>query len=133
MPKLPVVSGADIVRALERLGFAVARQHGSYIVMRRGSAGCVVPNHRELKIGTLVFLQKNSSSHFMPDMCFERGAPSAKTSLAVSAPLNLGVQPSVVAECMTRTEGSAALFPAQPRTPLDHLRCKHHDRLRGRR
>jgi len=53
MPKLPRVSGAEAVRALERLGFAVARQRGSHIVMRRGSSGCVVPNHRELKTGTL--------------------------------------------------------------------------------
>lgn len=53
MPKLPRVSGAQAVRALERLGFPVARQRGSHIVMRRGSSGCVVPNHRELKTGTL--------------------------------------------------------------------------------
>ena len=58
MPKLPVVSGADVVRALERLGFVVIRQRGSHIMMRRGSSGCVVPNHRELKIGTLVGLLK---------------------------------------------------------------------------
>ncbi len=49
MPKLPRVSGAEVVRALERLGFAVARQRGSHIVLRRGSTGCVVPNHRELQ------------------------------------------------------------------------------------
>ena len=53
MPSLPHVSGAEIVRALERLGFAVARQRGSHIVLRRGSAGCVVPNHGEVKVGTL--------------------------------------------------------------------------------
>jgi predicted RNA binding protein YcfA (HicA-like mRNA interferase family) len=53
MPKLPRVSGAEVVRALERLGFAVARQRGSHIMLRRGSSGCVVPNHRELKTGTL--------------------------------------------------------------------------------
>ncbi|WP_409970481.1 type II toxin-antitoxin system HicA family toxin [Piscinibacter sp.] len=53
MPSLPHVSGAEIVRALERLGFAVARQRGSHVVLRRGSAGCVVPNHREVKVGTL--------------------------------------------------------------------------------
>jgi predicted RNA binding protein YcfA (HicA-like mRNA interferase family) len=81
MPKLPVVSGVDVVRALEGLGFAVARQRGSHIVMRRGSAGCVVPNHRELKIGTLVFLQKNSSSHFMPNMCFEGALRQQKLRL----------------------------------------------------
>lgn len=60
MPKFPVVSGAEVVRALERLGFMVTRQRGSHIVMRRGSIGCVVPNHRELKIGTLVGLLKQA-------------------------------------------------------------------------
>jgi predicted RNA binding protein YcfA (HicA-like mRNA interferase family) len=53
MPRLPRVSGAEAVRALERLGFAVVRQRGSHIVMRRGAFGCSVPNHRELKTGTL--------------------------------------------------------------------------------
>jgi predicted RNA binding protein YcfA (HicA-like mRNA interferase family) len=60
MPKLPRVSGAQTVRALERLGFAVARQRGSHIVMRRGSSGCVVPNHRELKTGTLAGVLKQA-------------------------------------------------------------------------
>jgi predicted RNA binding protein YcfA (HicA-like mRNA interferase family) len=53
VPKLPRVSGAEAVRALQRLGFEVARQRGSHIVMRRGASGCVVPNHREIKTGTL--------------------------------------------------------------------------------
>lgn len=53
MAKLPVVSGAQVVRALQHLGFVVARQRGSHIVIRRGSSGCVVPNHTELKAGTL--------------------------------------------------------------------------------
>lgn len=53
MPKLPVVSGAETIRALERLGFVVARQRGSHIVLRKGATGCVVPNHREIKVGTL--------------------------------------------------------------------------------
>jgi predicted RNA binding protein YcfA (HicA-like mRNA interferase family) len=53
MPKLPVVSGVQAVRALQRLGFEVARQRGSHIVMRKGAAGCVVPNHAEIKQGTL--------------------------------------------------------------------------------
>ncbi|MGE5155308.1 MAG: type II toxin-antitoxin system HicA family toxin [Bdellovibrio bacteriovorus] len=60
MPKLPVVSGAEVVRALERFGFMVTRQRGSHIVMRRGSIGCVLPNHHELKIGTLVGLLKQA-------------------------------------------------------------------------
>jgi predicted RNA binding protein YcfA (HicA-like mRNA interferase family) len=53
MPKLPVLSGADVVRALERLGFEQVRQRGSHVVMRRESAGTVVPLHREVKTGTL--------------------------------------------------------------------------------
>jgi predicted RNA binding protein YcfA (HicA-like mRNA interferase family) len=53
MPKLPRVSGAEVVRALERLGFAKIRQSGSHVVMRRESKGCVVPLHAELKVGTL--------------------------------------------------------------------------------
>ena len=61
MPSLPVVSGSEVVRALESLGFVVARQRGSHIVMRRGSVGCVVPNHKELKTGTLSGLLKQAS------------------------------------------------------------------------
>jgi predicted RNA binding protein YcfA (HicA-like mRNA interferase family) len=53
VPKLPRLSGAEAVRKLERLGFTVVRHRGSHIVMRRGTSGCVVPSHRELKIGTL--------------------------------------------------------------------------------
>jgi predicted RNA binding protein YcfA (HicA-like mRNA interferase family) len=47
------VSGAAIVRALERLGFEKARQSGSHVIMRRATKGCVVPLHSEVKVGTL--------------------------------------------------------------------------------
>jgi len=60
MPKLPIVSGVEVIRALERLGFVVVRQRGSHIVLRRNSSGCVVPNHRELKAGTLVGILKQA-------------------------------------------------------------------------
>jgi predicted RNA binding protein YcfA (HicA-like mRNA interferase family) len=53
MPKLPVLSGQDVVKALERLGFAQVRQRGSHVVMRRGAVGTVVPLHKEVKTGTL--------------------------------------------------------------------------------
>lgn len=57
MPKLPRVSGADTIRALERLGFTQARQRGSHVVLKRvgpdAVAGCVVPLHAELAVGTL--------------------------------------------------------------------------------
>lgn len=53
MPKFPGLSGSDIVRALEKLGFVVARQSGSHIVMKREGQGCVVPNHKVVKVGTV--------------------------------------------------------------------------------
>ena len=57
MPSLPIVSGRQTVRALERLGFVVVRQRGSHIVLRKqtesGNVGCVVPAHRELAPGSL--------------------------------------------------------------------------------
>jgi predicted RNA binding protein YcfA (HicA-like mRNA interferase family) len=57
MPKMPRISSREAIRALERLGFEQIRQKGSHVVMKRvteeGTIGCVVPVHRELKIGTL--------------------------------------------------------------------------------
>ena len=53
MPKFPGLSGADIIKALEKLGFAVIRQSGSHVVMKRNGQGCVVPNHKEVKVGTV--------------------------------------------------------------------------------
>jgi predicted RNA binding protein YcfA (HicA-like mRNA interferase family) len=57
MAKLRRVSGAEAIRALERLGFVQVRQRGSHVVLKRqtpdGEVGCAVPLHRELAIGTL--------------------------------------------------------------------------------
>ena len=53
MPKFPRLSGKEIVRALEKLGFGVARQSGGHILMKRGEKGCVVPNYKEVKVGTV--------------------------------------------------------------------------------
>ena len=52
-PNLSHISGAEAIRTLEKLGFVVARQKRSHVVLRRGSSGWVVPNHREIKVGTL--------------------------------------------------------------------------------
>lgn len=43
MPKLPCVSGARVIKALERLGFERRRQRGSHVVLRRGGTVCVEP------------------------------------------------------------------------------------------
>ena len=53
MPKFPGLSGKEIIRTLEKLGFHFVRQTGSHVLMRRGEKGCVVPNHKEVKVGTV--------------------------------------------------------------------------------
>ena len=53
MPKLPVLSGRDVVRGLNRLGFEQVGQSGSHIKLRRRTATVIVPNHREVRRGTL--------------------------------------------------------------------------------
>jgi predicted RNA binding protein YcfA (HicA-like mRNA interferase family) len=53
--KLPVISGADCVKALGKVGFQVYRQRGSHIVVVRESppSQTTIPNHKELDRGTL--------------------------------------------------------------------------------
>jgi predicted RNA binding protein YcfA (HicA-like mRNA interferase family) len=62
--KLRVLSGADVHRILEKNGFAQVRQKGSHIVMQLRKEGSTitvpVPDHRELKIGTLVSIIRQS-------------------------------------------------------------------------
>ena len=57
MAKLPIVSGIEAVKALQRLGFFVDRQRGSHAVLKKvtpqGERGCVIPMHREVALGTL--------------------------------------------------------------------------------
>jgi predicted RNA binding protein YcfA (HicA-like mRNA interferase family) len=57
MPNLPHMSGREVIRVLERLGFVQVRQRGSHVVMKKptpeGSVGCVVPLHDEVALGTL--------------------------------------------------------------------------------
>ena len=60
MPKLPRVSGAEALKALQKLGFEKVRHSGSHVVVRRGSKGCVIPMHAELKIGTLAGLLRQA-------------------------------------------------------------------------
>jgi predicted RNA binding protein YcfA (HicA-like mRNA interferase family) len=53
--KLPVISGADCVKALGKIGFEVYRQRGSHIVVVRKPppTQATIPNHKELDRGTL--------------------------------------------------------------------------------
>ena len=55
MPKLPVISGADGVKAFRKAGWRVDRQRGSHVVMLKvGSHSSLsIPQHRDVSPGTL--------------------------------------------------------------------------------
>ena len=56
MTKLPAdLSGQDLIKTLKRVGFAIQRQRGSHIILRRESppARVVVPNHKTIRMDTL--------------------------------------------------------------------------------
>ena len=64
MPKLPRVSAAETLKALQKLGFEKVRQSGSHVIARRGTKGCVIPMHPELKMGTLAGLLRQAGVSF---------------------------------------------------------------------
>jgi len=47
------LSGTEVVKSLERLGFTVVRQKGSHVRMVKGEKRITVPAHRSVTIGTL--------------------------------------------------------------------------------
>jgi len=55
MPKIPVLSGQKVVKIFTRLGWEVARQRGSHIILVKSGhiATLSVPNHHEVAKGTL--------------------------------------------------------------------------------
>ena len=56
MSKLPRgLSGKEVVKALEKVGFYTKRRKGSHIVLRRDNpfAQVVVPDHKSIDTGTL--------------------------------------------------------------------------------
>lgn len=53
MSLLSGISGRECRRALEKAGFVFMRQNGSHMMMRRGGTTISVPDHREIKPGTL--------------------------------------------------------------------------------
>ena len=53
MPKLPSVSGKKIIRSLNKIGFIIVRQRGSYVFMQKGESTVTVPIHDPVKKTTL--------------------------------------------------------------------------------
>lgn len=56
MPKLPIISGIEAIKALNKIGYKVDHQTGSHIILRQEKEPhriLTVPNHKELAKGTL--------------------------------------------------------------------------------
>ncbi len=55
MAALPVLSGRETKRAFEKLGWLVARQRGSHIILTKEGeiATLSIPDHKEIAKGTL--------------------------------------------------------------------------------
>lgn len=62
--RLRVLSGREVAEILERNGFSEVRRHGSHIVMQKvangGTITLPVPDHHELKKGTLAAIVRQS-------------------------------------------------------------------------
>ncbi|KKU54992.1 MAG: hypothetical protein UX77_C0020G0007 [Parcubacteria group bacterium GW2011_GWA1_47_11] len=65
MPKLPKLSGAELIKILERRGYTKSRTRGSHVRLRPpvfsvGLKKVSVPLHKQLKIGTLFGIMKDT-------------------------------------------------------------------------
>ncbi len=63
--RLPVVSGNQIIKLLEKEGFTITRQKGSHISLHKKLENgkiilVVVPKHKEIKKGTFLSIIKQS-------------------------------------------------------------------------
>ena len=63
--KLPIVSGNQIIKMLEKAGFQVTRQKGSHVSLHKklddgSTILVVVPRKREMKKGTLLSIIKQA-------------------------------------------------------------------------
>jgi predicted RNA binding protein YcfA (HicA-like mRNA interferase family) len=55
MPEVPVLRPKEVIRTLRKLGWEVARQRGSHIILTKEGniASLSIPNHPEVARGTL--------------------------------------------------------------------------------
>ena len=60
---IPVLSGREVVRAFERLGWQIARQKGSHVIMVKPGeiVTLSVPDHKEVARGTLRSLVREAN------------------------------------------------------------------------
>lgn len=67
MPKLKVLSGKDLIKIFNKLGFTIQSQKGSHIKlfrqMQSNKQVLVIPNHTEIDVGTLKAIYKQASKY----------------------------------------------------------------------
>ncbi|OGM03208.1 hypothetical protein A3K72_00355 [Candidatus Woesearchaeota archaeon RBG_13_36_6] len=66
MPKLPVLSGKDTIKALSKIGFKLVRTKGSHAILNKydeekGKITIPIPLHKELAKGTLKSIMKQAN------------------------------------------------------------------------
>ncbi len=54
MSKLPLLSWREVVKALEKAGFQIARQKGSHLILVKDECIVPVPRHEQIKRGLLM-------------------------------------------------------------------------------
>jgi predicted RNA binding protein YcfA (HicA-like mRNA interferase family) len=66
--KLPRdISGRDLIKNSEKLGYSITRQTGSHIrltTQQKGQHHITIPNHDPIKIGTLSAILSEMAEHF---------------------------------------------------------------------
>ncbi len=63
LPKLPVVSGIELIKVISKIGFKVDHQTGSHIILRQNEyphRRLTIPNHKEISKGTLKTILKQT-------------------------------------------------------------------------
>ena len=64
MPKLPIISGLDVVKVLSKLGYVHKRTSGSHAILQKetsdGKITIPVPLHKELAKGTLKSIMRQA-------------------------------------------------------------------------
>jgi predicted RNA binding protein YcfA (HicA-like mRNA interferase family) len=98
MPGLPVISGQECVRALEKAGYRVTRPRGSHVrLVAPGRSPVTVPLHRELDRGTLRAILCGRPAlgrvrRVPVDLVLVQIGVCSATSGSKSSPLSIGFQ-----------------------------------------
>lgn len=63
MPKLPRISGKELIKVFNKIGYEIDHQTGSHIILRQNKIPyrrITIPNHPEISKGTLLAIIKES-------------------------------------------------------------------------